>query len=157
MGTGAVLYGGSNSWSSISDSTKKENFQAIDGENVLKKIAKMRTVTWNYKGQDPKTFRHYGLMAQEFFNAFGRDKFGTVGNDTTIASADFDGVSITAIKALEKRTHDLQIENELLKKRLALLEKSNAEISILKSEMEELKALLLPEREKVSEKKVSEK
>ncbi|PWK28949.1 trimeric autotransporter adhesin [Arcicella aurantiaca] len=157
LGTGAILYGGSNSWSSISDSTKKENFQPIDGENVLKKIANMRTVTWNYKGQDPKLFRHYGPMAQEFFSAFGRDKLGVVGNDTTIASADFDGVNFTAIKALEKRTSDLQAENELLKKRLVLLEKSNAEISILKLEMEELKALLLPEREKISAKKVSEK
>ena len=155
--SGAILYGGNNSWSTVSDSTKKENFQPIDGENILKKIANMRTVTWNYKGQDPKLFRHYGPMAQEFFSAFGRDKLGVVGNDTTIASADFDGVNFTAIKALEKRTSDLQAENELLKKRLALLEKSNAEISILKSEMEELKALLLPEREKMSAKKVSEK
>jgi hypothetical protein len=157
LGAGVYISGGGNSWASLSDSTKKENFLPIDGENVLKKIANMRTVTWNYKGQDPKVFRHYGPMAQEFFSAFGRDKLGIVGNDTTIASADFDGVNFTAIKALEKRTSDLQAENELLKKRLALLEKSNAEISILKSEMEELKALLLPEREKMSAKKVSEK
>lgn len=152
LSTGAILYGGNNSWSTVSDSTKKENFQAIDGENVLKKIAKMRTVTWNYKGQDPKTFRHYGLMAQEFFNAFGRDKLGTIGNDTTIASSDFDGVSITAIKALEKRTQDLQIENELLKKRLENVEKANTEMVSMKAEMEQLKAILLPKKEKVSEK-----
>jgi Chaperone of endosialidase/Head domain of trimeric autotransporter adhesin/CUB domain len=157
LGTAAVLYGGSNSWSSISDSTKKENFQPIDGENVLKKIANMRTVTWNYKGQDPKSFRHYGPMAQEFFNAFGRDKLGVIGNDTTIASADFDGVNFTAIKALEKRTSELQTENENLKKRLALLEKSSSEVMVLKSEMEQLKALLLPEKEKIRVKIDSDK
>ena len=154
---GVVLSGGGNSWSMISDSTKKENFLPIDGENVLKKIARMRTVTWNYKGQDPKFFRHYGPMAQEFFSAFGRDKLGVVGNDTTISSADFDGINFTAIKALEKRTAELQTENESLKKRLAILEKSNSEVITLKAEMEQLKALLLPEKEKISAKSVSNK
>jgi Chaperone of endosialidase/Head domain of trimeric autotransporter adhesin/CUB domain len=157
LGSGVFLSSGGSSWSSISDSTKKENFQPIDGENVLKKIANMRTVTWNYKGQDPKLFRHYGPMAQEFFNAFGRDKLGVVGNDTTIASADFDGVNFTAIKALEKRTSELQTENENLKKRLALLEKSSSEIMNLKAEMEQLKAFLLPEKEKIGVKSVSDK
>ena len=157
LGTGAILYGGSNSWSSISDSTKKENFLSIDGENVLKKIANMRTVTWNYKGQDPKNFRHYGPMAQEFFSAFGRDKLGIIGNDTTVASADFDGVNFTAIKALEKRTSELQTENESLKKRLAILEKSSSEILSIKAEMEQLKAFLIPEKEKITVKKISDK
>lgn len=157
LGTGVVLSGGGNSWSTVSDSTKKENFLLIDGENVLKKIANMRTVTWNYKGQDPKLFRHYGPMAQEFFSAFGRDKLGVAGNDTTIASADFDGVNFTAIKALEKRTSALQTENELLKKRLAILEKSSSEILGLKAEMEQLKAFLIPENEKMTLKTLSEK
>lgn len=157
MNTGVILAAGANSWSTTSDSTKKENFLPIDGENVLKKIASMRTVTWNYKGQDPKYFRHYGPMAQEFYSAFGRDKLGIIGNDTTISSADFDGINFTAIKALEKRTAELQTENENLKKRLALLEKSGSEVMILKAEMEQLKALLLPEREKISTKIVSEK
>jgi hypothetical protein len=157
LNAGVILYGGNNSWSTVSDSTKKENFRPIDGENVLKKIANMKAVTWNYKGQDPKLFRHYGPMAQEFFNAFGRDKLGVIGNDTTIASADFDGVNFTAIKALEKRTSELQTENENLKKRLALLEKSNSEIMVLKAEMEQLKAFLIPEKEKISVKAISER
>ena len=82
---------------------------------------------------------------------------GVIGNDTTIASADFDGVNFTAIKALEKRTSELQTENELLKKRLTLLEKSSLEIMSLKAEMEQLKALLLPEKKKISVKVVSDK
>ena len=96
-------------------------------------------------------------MAQEFFSAFGRDKLGVIGNDTTIASADFDGVNFTAIKALEKRTSELQTENENLKKRLALLEKSSSEIMVLKAEMEQLKAFLIPEKEKMRVKIVSDK
>jgi hypothetical protein len=154
---GVFLAGDGNSWSTTSDSTKKENFLPIDGENILKKIANMRAVSWNYKGQDPKLFRHYGPMAQEFYSAFGRDKLGVIGNDTTIASADFDGINFTAIKALEKRTSELQTENENLKKRLALLEKSSSEIMVLKAEMEQLKAFLLPEKEKIKVKEVSDK
>ena len=157
LNSGVILSGGGNSWSTVSDSTRKENFLPINGENVLKKIANMRTVTWNYKGQDPKSFRHYGPMAQEFFNAFGRDKLGVIGNDTTIASADFDGINFTAIKALEKRTSELQTENENLKKQLAILEKSNLEIMTLKTKMEQLEAFLLPKKEELRVKIVSDK
>lgn len=116
--TGAFLGAGANSWASISDSTKKEKFLAIDGESMLQKASKMRATTWNYKGQDSKIFRHYGPMAQEFFAAFGHDTFGTIGNDTTIASADIAGVNFALIQALEKRTRILQEENVKLKSQL---------------------------------------
>lgn len=113
--TGAFLGAGANSWASISDSTKKEKLLEVDGESMLQRASKMRATTWNYKGQDSKIFRHYGPMAQEFFAAFGHDKFGTIGNDTTIASADIAGVNFALIQALEKRTRILQEENAKLK------------------------------------------
>jgi Chaperone of endosialidase len=116
--TGAFLGSGANSWASISDSTKKEKFLEIDGESMLRRASKMRATTWNYKGQDSKTFRHYGPMAQEFFAAFGHDTFGTIGNDTTIASADIAGVNFALIQALEKRTQILMEENTKLKSQL---------------------------------------
>jgi hypothetical protein len=116
--TGAFLGAGANSWSSISDSTKKEKFLELDGESMLQRASKMRATTWNYKGQDSKVFRHYGPMAQEFFAAFGHDKFGTIGNDTTIASADIAGVNFALIQALEKRTRILQEENVVLRSQL---------------------------------------
>jgi hypothetical protein len=59
-------------------------------------------------------------MAQDFHAAFGTDKYGTIGNDTTINSADFAGVSFIAIQALEKRTaqqqYDMQQNVNNLKK-----------------------------------------
>jgi hypothetical protein len=116
--TGAFLGAGANSWASISDSTKKEKFVDVDGESMLQSASKMSATTWNYKGQDSKVFRHYGPMAQEFFAAFGHDKFGTIGNDTTIASADIAGVNFSLIQALEKRTRILQEENAKLKAEL---------------------------------------
>ncbi len=106
--TGVIMNHGDNSWSAISDSTKKEKILPVDGENFLDKIAQFRLSTWNYKGQDSKTFRHYGPMAQDFYNAFGKDALGTIGCDTLINQQDFLGVSFIAIQALEKRTEKIE-------------------------------------------------
>lgn len=110
--TGIVASHGDNSWSQISDSTKKEKIIPVNGEELLNKIAKFRLCTWNYKGQDPKIFRHYGPMAQDFHSAFGHDALGTIGNDTLINQADFLGVSFTAIQALEKRTEKIEMQQK---------------------------------------------
>jgi hypothetical protein len=56
-----------------SDKTQKENFQPVDGEEVLGKIRGFELSSWNFIGHDPKEFRHYGPMAQDFFAAFGHD------------------------------------------------------------------------------------
>ena len=113
---GVVLLASGNSWSAISDVRMKENFISVDGESILHKIAKMPLTTWNYKGQDVKTLRHYGPMAQDFYNAFGHDELGNIGCDTLINQQDFLGVNLIAIQALEKRTTQLQEENDELKK-----------------------------------------
>jgi hypothetical protein len=106
--SGVAMNGGDNSWSSISDSTKKEKKLLVNGEDVLNKISKFKLYTWNYKGQDAAKFRHYGPMAQDFHNAFGKDGIGNIGNDTLINQQDFLGVSFIAIQALEKRTEKIQ-------------------------------------------------
>src|SRR5699024_4723499 len=90
--------------------------------------------TWNYKGQDPKTFRHYGPMAQEFYYYFGHDAMGTIGNDTTINSADIDGVMFTAIQSLIK-------ENKQLRNKVASLTAANKALKRKSSDMEERTAL----------------
>jgi Chaperone of endosialidase len=109
------LFAGDNAWTTGSDVRTKENFSEISGEDFLKKIADFKLTTWNYKTQNPKTFRHYGPMAQDFYAAFGKDEYGTIGNDTTINSADFAGVSFVAIQALEKRTAEYKKEVDELK------------------------------------------
>jgi hypothetical protein len=75
----------------------------------------MKLGSWNYKGQDKINFRHYGAMAQEFYANFGNDGVGKIGNDTTIATADIDGVMMIAIQVLEKRTSDQQQTIERMK------------------------------------------
>lgn len=117
-GTGAVMLGGDNSWSSVCDSTKKENYKPVNGNEFLQKIAGMKLGSWNYKEQE-KTKRHYGPMAQEFYSNFGNDGIGIIGNDTTIATADIDGVMMIALKALEKRTTTQQQDIIVLNKVVA--------------------------------------
>ena len=56
-----------------SDKTKKENFKPVDGEEVLGKIRGFELTSWNFIGHDPKEFRHYGPMAQDFYAAFGHN------------------------------------------------------------------------------------
>src|SRR5262249_56424756 len=81
-----------------SDRNKKENFQTVDGEEVLRKIRRFDLTSWNYIGQDAKTLRHYGPMAQDFYNAFGHDAIGAVGTPTAINSGDMAGIMMIAIK-----------------------------------------------------------
>lgn len=115
-----------------SDKTKKENFQPVDGEEVLSKLRGFILTSWNFIGHDPKKFRHYGPMAQDFFAAFGHDGIGTVGTETTINSGDMAGILMIAVRALEKRTVEQKGEIEVLK----------AENANLKSRLERLERMV---------------
>jgi hypothetical protein len=109
-----------------SDKTKKENFQPVDGEAVPGKIRGFELTSWNFIGHDPKEFRHYGPMAQDFFAAFGQDGVGQIGSETTINSGDLAGILMIAVQALEKRTAELK--------------EKEAQIAVLASKVEELTA-----------------
>src|SRR5262249_31055508 len=61
-----------------SDKTKKESFKPVDGEEVLGKIRGFELSSWNFIGHDPREFRHYGPMAQDFYAAFGHDGVGQI-------------------------------------------------------------------------------
>ncbi len=135
---GAQLPAGGNSWAVISDSTKKENLKLACGEDVLEKVRGLRLGSWNYKGQEPAQYRHYGPMAQEFFAAFGHDGIGVIGNDTTIASADIDGINLIAIQALEKRTAEL----ETVKAELAVVKAQLSEMNEVKAKLARLESSL---------------
>lgn len=121
---GVSLAPGGNAWAVISDVNKKENFAPVNGEDFLQKISRMNLTSWNYKGQDAKAFRHYGPMAQDFYKAFGQDAYGTIGTDTTINQADFDGVNLIAIQALIRKMD--QINSDLLSE-LATIKEQLAE------------------------------
>ncbi|GAA4432050.1 hypothetical protein GCM10023091_03590 [Ravibacter arvi] len=122
--SGVDIAAGGGSWSSVSDRRKKENFKALDTEEILLKVSKLPLTSWNYKSQ-PATTRHIGPMAQDFYAAFSLDG---IGNDTTINTGDIDGVNMAAIQALEKRTKQLQEENDQLKAKLAAMDEKMAVI-----------------------------
>ncbi len=127
-----------NSWSSISDSSKKEKYLPANGEIFLQKLKMMRLGSWNYKKQTAKNTRHYGPMAQEIFTAYGKDNYGTIGCDTTLASADMDGIMMILLQALEKRTEaqaakldEVMKENAELKKQVAAIEDIKKQLALL--------------------------
>jgi hypothetical protein len=105
-----------------SDKTKKENFRPVDGEEVLRKIRDFELTSWNFIGHDPKEFRHYGPMAQDFFAAFGHDGVGEIGSETTINSGDIAGILMSAVQALEKRTAELKQKEAQIAELAARLE-----------------------------------
>jgi hypothetical protein len=109
-----------------SDKTQKENFQPVNGEGVLGKIRGLELSSWNFIGHNPKKFRHYGPMAQDFFLAFGHDGLGQIGSETTINSGDMAGILMIAVQALEKHTAELK--------------QKEAQVAVLESKVEDLKA-----------------
>lgn len=110
MTTGVTLDPGGGSWVSVSDSTLKENFQPVDGNEILEKLAQLDITRWNYKTQDA-SIEHIGPMAQDFHRLFGVGS-----NNTTITTIDPDGISLAAIKALIDKNEKLETELVELKK-----------------------------------------
>ena len=93
---------------------------------MLGQIRGFELTSWNFIGHDPKEFRHYGPMAQDFFAAFGHDGIGQIGTETTINSGYLAGILMIAVQALEKRTAELK--------------QKEAQIAVLASKVEELTA-----------------
>lgn len=120
----AYLIPASNGWAYTSDKNKKERFLEVNGEGVLKKISSIPFYSWNFKASDTKQYRHYGIMAQDFYSAFGKDDYGAIGNDTTVSPLDLLGVAYSAIKALEKRTETLQAQNNNMAHEMEKLQKA---------------------------------
>jgi hypothetical protein len=113
--TGAYLSTGGN-WTSVSDRNKKENFEPVDGQQVLEQLADLPITTWNYKAEDPSV-RHLGPMAQDFYAAF---ELGA--DDTHLAALDTSGVALAAIQELHRQNEALEAENAELSDRVDDLE-----------------------------------
>jgi trimeric autotransporter adhesin len=117
MTTGMQMSAGGSSWVVISDRNRKQDFLAVDGEDMLTRIRALPVSTWRYRDEADRSTLHIGPMAQDWHRAFGFTH-----DNTTINMSDFDGVNLAAIKALETRTTALQSENAELRARLERLE-----------------------------------
>jgi hypothetical protein len=103
-------------WVNASDRNVKENFESVNGEELLDKIAELPITKWNYKG-DTKT-EHIGPTAQDFQETFG------VGSDgKSISTIDPSGIALAGIKELSKQNRELQQQNRDLQKQNAELKK----------------------------------
>jgi hypothetical protein len=122
--TGVSLNAGGSSWNVISDVNRKENFLAIDGEDILARIRGLPVSSWRYIDEQDRSVRHIGPMAQDWERAFGLS-----GDRTTINMSDFDGVNLAAIQALDTRTTGQE-------SRLQALEAENARLRAQNAEME---------------------
>jgi hypothetical protein len=105
-----------------SDRNAKENFEPVNGREVLEKVAALPMTRWNFKTD--AAARHIGPMAQDFYTAFH------VGDDERhIAVVDEGGVALAAIQGLNQKLEqketeitELKHKNDSLEKRLAALE-----------------------------------
>jgi hypothetical protein len=107
--TGAFLSSGG-TWTNSSDVNRKRAFEDVDRDEVLARVAALPIRTWSYRDEDASV-RHIGPTAQDFHAAFS---LGT--SETSIATVDADGISLAAIQALVKRTTELNLENESLRR-----------------------------------------
>ncbi len=98
-----------------SDRNAKQDFAAVDGRDVLEKIASLPIQSWSYTNRPAA--KHYGPMAQDFRAAFGLGE-----DDKHIATVDADGVALAAIQGLNQIVREKDAKIRELEKRLAKLE-----------------------------------
>jgi len=107
---------GSSAWSFSSDRNLKEGFTTVDSKQVLEKVAQLPVTEWNFKGYPQ---RHIGPVAQDFHALFPLND-----SDTTLNSADLDGVALAAIQGLNQVVREKE-------QRISDLERSVAELKDL--------------------------
>jgi hypothetical protein len=100
-----------------SDRNAKENFQPVDYQAVLNRVAALPVTEWNYK-TDREGVQHIGPMAQDFQAAFRLSA-----DDKHISVVDEGGVALAAIQGLNQKLEETRAENAELKQRLEALEK----------------------------------
>lgn len=140
--TSVTVIEGQVSFTASSDKTKKENFLPLDGRAVLAKLSRIPVSSWNFIGQDPKKFRHYGPSAQDFFAAFGQDGLGTIGTETTLNSGDVDGILMISVQALYQLSLEKDKKIEQLTKEIEALKQKAAKVDELQQRIEKLEKLV---------------
>jgi hypothetical protein len=121
--TGCNLPAGSGVFNCTSSRYTKQNFLAVNGEDVLARLRSVPVTTWNYISEGAQS-KHMGPMAEDFYQAFG---LGT--GNTSIGVQDLAGVSLAAVKSLDERTTQLQqrtLEVEQLRNEVQQLRAANA-------------------------------
>ncbi len=106
-------------WVNASDKNSKENFEKVDGEEILEKISDLEITKWNYKGDDDA--QHIGPTAQDF-----KKTFGVGADDKSISTIDPSGIALAAIKELYVQLQAKDKEMKELREEMAKLKKEMA-------------------------------
>jgi hypothetical protein len=114
---------------SASDRSIKQDFAAVDAQEVLEKVAALPLRNWSYTNRPG--VKHVGPMAQDFHAAFGLGE-----DDKHIATVDADGVALAAIQGLNQKLQDRSQRSD---DRIQKLEAQNAE---LRKELNAIKTIL---------------
>lgn len=125
-GNGAYL-SASGWWTSTSSRNFKENFEPLDGQELLAKISNLAVDSWEFKDSDE---RHIGPYAEDFVEAFD---VGTIREDGTrdnqyLAAGDVAGVALAGVKELAQQNQELRQIIEQLRQSNTLLEARVAEL-----------------------------
>ncbi|MCH8806711.1 MAG: tail fiber domain-containing protein [Planctomycetes bacterium] len=107
-----------------SDRDRKENFEPVDGADILKRLSSMPIQRWNFKSQD-SSVRHIGPVAQDFFSAFGTGR-----DNKHISTTDAGGVAMAAIQGLY----------ELVKEKDKLISSQQEQIDRMEARLKALEA-----------------
>ncbi len=138
VAVGGATCDGTN-WINASDKKAKENFERVDGAEILDKISELEITKWNYKSDD--RIEHIGPTAQDFKRTFG------VGSDgISISTIDPSGIALVAIKELSK-------QNQFLKKQSKDLATQNRELLQQNAEIKKQVANLAKKIEELSTRK----
>jgi hypothetical protein len=113
-----------------SDVNAKENFAAIDPQQILALASELPLLTWSYK-EDETYSRHLGPMAQDFYAAFGLGA-----SENGIAPRNLAAVTLAALQGLNQV---VESQNAELRADNARLAEQNAE---LLARLEALEALV---------------
>ena len=117
-------------WVNGSDRNAKEDFAAVDAQEILARVAALSIQSWSYKAQPGH--KHVGPMAQDFHAAFGLNG----SDDKHISTVDEGGVALAAIQGLNEKVEGRSQRSEV---RIEKLETENAE---LKARLEKLERFL---------------
>jgi hypothetical protein len=131
--SGVELAAGGSSWSAVSDRNRKENFVAVEGEDLLLRLRSVPVSTWNYLSQE-RSIRHMGPMAQDLYAALGLGE-----SDRMINSIDIDGVNLAGVQALTARTDQLRAQVRSLTDENAAL---RGQVQALEARLQRIEALL---------------
>ncbi len=123
-------------WAHTSSRSSKEAIEAVEGEVVLDKLARLEVATWQYKDRGERPARHMGPMAEDFYRQF---QLGA--NNRTVSSADLAGVAMAGVKALREKVQSQRGRIEELEAEVAELRQLKERVAAIASRLPERVAL----------------